>query len=109
MKPWVWWKHSPLEILGIIFGCITIAMMLVTVAYASPKIDATPLQKTFVFKHTATGWHWHIGKVPAFGDATVIACFATPEDAKVLQCFVTSEGSDEAEVIELRLHGEAAT
>lgn len=102
-------RYSPLDVAGFIFGCITIVMMAVTAAYASPRLDPTPLQKTFIFKHTATGWHWHIGKVPSFGDATVVMCFSIPTDAKLLQCFVTSEGSDEADVIELRIRDEAST
>lgn len=112
MKNWL--RYSPLEIVGLAFGVITIAMMVVAAAYAGD----VPTERMFnghwadpvlVYYEDAKGWHMRHSKIEHFGDATVGICYQEKEHKpNLVKCWVHPEGGTVL-LLELPLMGESAT
>jgi hypothetical protein len=101
-------KYSPLYIAGFIFGCITIAMMVVTACYAGEeRIHLGNQIKVTVFSTDDKGnWHVRIGTIEEYTDAVVAACFEY-KNSVVADCLVIIKGGDgEALMVPTRLREE---
>lgn len=101
-------KYSPLDIAGFIFGCITIAMMVVTACYAgTERVHLGNEIKVTVFSTDDKGaWHVRIGTIEEYGDAVVAACFEFPNNV-VAECLVIlKDGDGDALLVPTRLREE---
>lgn len=66
-------KHSPLDIAGFIFGCITIAMLVVTACYAQ-EINGHWADTVLVYSEDSKGWHT--------SPARLLVCAINPKAAR---------------------------